>query len=629
MANIRRHKPASTLLALKHVLVHNLTRNRPVVEESILDRILTFVPNHRKKRLRLTCKALNEAVNPKLFSTIYISFTSPRISQAFRLLKALDESTTSISEHVKDLRIGFEWIVGQVVDRGETAKNPNLLDPDSFPIMKHIEPAMMTLRALERVSFQVFPLSPAQKANFFPTVKYIFTGLGCLPLLSEVSLSFSISLLSVEWPLLFLQRLPQLRKLSISARPTMTAAWIEKLVEWTKLEELTLDNQERDDPMGLPDAVVILNFKPPTPWTLHLSGWALDINHSSLANIRYQLRSLHTLHVGGLSAESLETLWKHMIYECIYLKDIAISTINEDFINYLKGYEGLEKLSMTHLHFHDLFARVSAQLHAKFHAFALAKHTKSLQELTISSWDNMDWSVHEGDDTLYDSSILACRNLIKLSMSVCEIPAFKASHWPFKAESIIPMVLNMVAKLPKLKSLTLFDISTRWRKRHPRMADDLLDRLSMTSEDMRTMCKCCSLDIDNIRIRCTCSSVAAEAVRVRFQQAIMRWSCTERPERYDPQLELNFWPGPDVSYRIRRVTAKWRTPKLVFRPLLPPFTHPSASAETLLIDPVSPKKPLPDLPVRPVEKLGWKIFRMGYLIGYLSRGNKEGATKLG
>ncbi|KAF9266006.1 hypothetical protein L218DRAFT_997358 [Marasmius fiardii PR-910] len=323
------------------------------------------------QQLRLCNTRLKEALAPVLFTSVGLRITS---SPTFRRV--------TFSRYVKYLSIG-SWRSHDKVD----------LSP------------LYDFRNVRAVRWQLAGTESEQLVN------RIFEYLSCLPYLSEFHFT---SYHSSSFPIPFDRYL--IRNLSVLSVQGpfygdslgVTPALFHLITNNPSLTSISLDVAWSSNPLhssqlfeGLPpDFCSSLRH-------LRLPRWHVNI---SSACIR-MMPVLSSLDVTLLPPSGIgnDALWILLREEGIRLRDLAVTVISQELVDYLQSYSGLETLVLS-----DVESDQTRNASEAFYQKVLPKHAQTLVSLTVDAQNTHEWCLTQKNAMAFQS----CRNLMNLSVSV-------------------------------------------------------------------------------------------------------------------------------------------------------------------------------------------------------------------
>ncbi|KAL0569943.1 hypothetical protein V5O48_012018 [Marasmius crinis-equi] len=326
------------------------------------------VPVKTLKDLRLCNSRLREALAPVIFASVAIDI-APRAAQAY-----------ACSRYVKRLSIGSWRQCSKQLD-------------------------LSALRYLRNVRVVRWQLAGHESQE---TVTRIFGYLSSLPFLSELHfisyqpslfpISFdrypirNLSVLSVQGPYSdgLLGITPSLFHL-ISNNPFLTSLSLD--IAWSS-------NERFSDLMHNlpPDFFASLRH-------LRLPRWHVDISPACI-KMMPNLVSLDVTLPPSPDADH-NVLWAILREEHVYLKDLSVTVVTRELLDYLQSYTGLESFVLNDV-------ESDHSLSKQFYTKVLPKHAETLVSLTVDGRNNHEWCL-----TLENAKVFqGCKNLKDLSVAV-------------------------------------------------------------------------------------------------------------------------------------------------------------------------------------------------------------------
>ncbi|KAG7086278.1 hypothetical protein E1B28_002242 [Marasmius oreades] len=337
----------------------------------ILCAIGSQVPAKSLKQLRLCNTRLKEALTPVLFASVVLGITpaSTHISTAF-------------NRYVKHLSIG-SW-------RG------------------HTKPDLTALNYLQNVRSVRWQLAGTESEQL---VTKIFEYLYNLPYLSELHFS---SYHSSSFPIPF-DHYP-IRNLSVLSvqgpfcgdSHSVTPALFRLITNNPSLTSMSLDVAWSPNPLHSnhlfdslpPDSFLCLRH-------LRLPRWHVNI---SSACIR-MMPALSSLDVTLLPPTGINNnvLWALLQEEGIHLKDLAVTVVSQELLDYLQSYSGLETLVLS-----DVESDRNLHTSDQFYQRVLPKHSQTLVSLSVDARNTQEWCLTRKNA----AALQECQELKNLSVSV-------------------------------------------------------------------------------------------------------------------------------------------------------------------------------------------------------------------
>ncbi|KAF6758463.1 hypothetical protein DFP72DRAFT_1167346 [Ephemerocybe angulata] len=285
--------------------------------------------------LRLACRATNGLVEPKLFSSAFISF-QPSISAEVALfmtqkVKAMASGQSPSSRHATNLVIGD-------IEGDRTSASP---------FYSYLVPAIEALKEVRCASIKI--TSECSEG--------VLPALACLPALQDLALRGPLTSRSKAYPL-ELCRFSHLRAIAFTSI-ILSAPVVEEIKRIISLNRDTLEcitiRPNDWQPINAAWAMWLTSQEPVKPALIKLDVFfdgpvlpkvkEMAINGDSItlsASIMRQLHSLTALEIkNGLAAAIPDSVWRSMGDAGVYLERLTYWPLSLAAVKYLTSYQGL------------------------------------------------------------------------------------------------------------------------------------------------------------------------------------------------------------------------------------------------------------------------------------------------
>ncbi|KAF9260855.1 hypothetical protein L218DRAFT_931969 [Marasmius fiardii PR-910] len=169
---------------------------------------------------------------------------------------------------------------------------------------------------------------------------------------------------------------------------------------------------------------------------LHLNGWHILLS----APVIPHLQSLRTLELPDMLSESYANIWRPLRSSSIHLLEITLYSINNDFLDYLNSYSGLQVLKIS---IAGIGAPETDELGKRFFAETLPRHSETLRTLHFATVLEDEWTISLKNVKVFDK----CKNLVFLCVGL------KASEIHPGGTAEKDVVHSLIARLAQLPSL--------------------------------------------------------------------------------------------------------------------------------------------------------------------------------
>ncbi|KAF8959968.1 hypothetical protein BDZ97DRAFT_1761114 [Flammula alnicola] len=447
--------------------------------------------------LCLVCRQFKSAAEPFLFSEVKYDFLRHAPASVMDYLQTLAERTNPAVQYAKTLRI--RKLIPNL--RGEPCEGVLAREKLGHLIMQ----ATRSLQNVRSVYWNLYT---------FDAMYSVIDGLVELPHIEELHLEFSN--LPVQWQVsdtMPIRRFGNLRCINISGSHLSSILAMDLIIQIRTMVKdggvlthfgFTLPSGI----VGIPNKCLLHEIVQEVPRTsplklchLRVEGYSLKIDSVTLPHLRV-LSSLDVSRMPNEETGIQRQLWTGLRAASIQLRDIVIGGINEQLLQYLKSYPGLEQFA-AHGEWRGM-QKGSDQadppnleaLSRELYSAVIPVHMDSL----VSFKALTRWLTESPSCISYDNiaSILVCKKLATLAFTV-KVADINNN------QDMIRDVLKMALDLPHIKTI---EVSYAWGGRC-RWGCCSSGRLKQRMEDIIY-----SIDVHNdIRRNLTCCEIMFEGNR--------------------------------------------------------------------------------------------------------------------